>query len=434
MKTISIITVALIFLHISQTFSQCESDHILINSNEDLLEFINNYNSCDTIEANITIKNINDLSGLNFLKKVDGMIWLDSIESSSINGLDSLSHSREIYLTDILCDSLNIFKSISNTQKIIIQDSDSIKYMNTLPHLTEIEYLEIWESSFSELSFLPNLQIISKRLIIGNNNYIQNLTVLENLRNPTGGIWIGGLNKIEEIIISDSIVFATQLLFGSMDKLQSINGGQSLKRVHDLEISSFDNPFSTEGLNNIEIIDNSIFMNFNNIEIPQNFLPNLTHVEDIFISENTNLTNLEFLSNATFTGKNLLVNLNPQLENCNIELICNAIEDSSELISFSVSMNATGCFSEEEVQSQCMSNTNSYHKNPLFYPNPVSEILKINQQSLDLNNQEIQLFDTNMNLIRNQNLNFNEQINVQDLPQGIYYLKTKKSIHRIIKS
>jgi hypothetical protein len=65
-----------------------------------------------------------------------------------------------------------------------------------------------------------------------------------------------------------------------------------------------------------------------------------------------------------------------------------------------------------------------------FYPNPVSDVLTIVNENNDIGN--IQLFDLTGKMVMQQYFDVNQaQINIQDLPKGMYLLKAEQS--RVVK-
>jgi len=120
-----------------------------------------------------------------------------------------------------------------------------------------------------------------------------------------------------------------------------------------LRINGNDMLTNLTGLEGIISIGDDIAIYNNNNLTDLNGLINITSVEhDIAIYNNAVLSDLMGLDNVEYTTiDNLYINDNPQLATCNIESICNYLENGGTA---TINNNASGCNTQAEVQAACM--------------------------------------------------------------------------------
>ncbi|WAC12818.1 T9SS type A sorting domain-containing protein [Dyadobacter pollutisoli] len=160
--------------------------------------------------------------------------------------------------------------------------------------------LNSWSSSWKSVS--GNVYITS--LV---DNVITSLSPLQNLESVTGSV-----------IISENHSLTT---LAGLDKLKTVGG--------------------------LEISFNSTLTNINAIQM-------LTTVNgSVNILGNQNLTTLNALNNALSITGDLTIKNNPKLSQCNVNAICEFLNNHSSFTYLNVSNNAGSCFNEASLNTGC---------------------------------------------------------------------------------
>ena len=90
----------IIFLFIGKLlFSQCPVGDVLLSTQAEVNQFVNNYPSCTIISGNLIIdgNNITDISGIVNLQEIKGDLFVQHTSLGNIDSLNSENYSK-IYI------------------------------------------------------------------------------------------------------------------------------------------------------------------------------------------------------------------------------------------------------------------------------------------------------------------------------------------------
>jgi len=322
----------------SRTDAQsCLPDGITFTTQSQIDSFPINYPGCTEIEGSVEISgvDISDLSGLSNLNSIGGMLLISSCQSlHNLVGLEGLSS-----IDSVLVIGQNYF--------------------------------------LSSLSGLDNLSSVGTGLIILGNSSLTNLLGLDELTSVGGSVWIEGNYALSSLTGLESLTTIEGnlmiLISYALNNLQGLDGLTNIGG--ELYLSFIDDLSSLTGLENLVSIGGGIRIWSNNSLVEITALYGLTEVGgQLSIRSNDALSSLYGLDNISPASiTDLDISLNNSLSTCHIRSICNyLIAPNGEV---SISGNATGCNSIEEVQDSCVANGVSIeelnHKNSLIiYPNP----------------------------------------------------------------
>lgn len=400
---------------------------LVITDNEGLtsLEGLNNLMAANHPDGGLTSIGGNpsliDLSGLESLQLINGTFRVNDNESlTSLNGLDNLqtiADNLEIKnnpslqsieslggLTEVpfllhiganpMLESLQGLHNLTSAYVVLINGNHSLTSLEGLNSLTTTENVDISQNnSLTSLDGLENLSTLSGVLNININNVLNDLTALSNL------------TQVEQLVIQGNPV------------LESLSGLEGLHSIFGLWpgiIVLKDNP----SLNSIEALINVEDMDNGDIFVINNSLASLAGLDNI---DPSSINHLELSS-----SQNLSV--------CNVPSICNFLSNGG---THTISGNATGCNSSEEVLALCelsieeISDTNQI----TFYPVPAKQVLNISVQN-SAKIESVNVYDMTGKLVLNSN-NSDSKINLSHLFSGTYLIsvKTNKGVHteKIIK-
>lgn len=372
LKTGMLMCVALLISWFSLSQS-CLPEGITFTTQSQIDSFPINYPGCTEIEGFVQIGNwgvtdITNLTGLSLLTSVGEDLYI--VYNDSLTSLIGLEG-----VTLIGGD----FKIMGN---------HAIICMSEMVGLTIItESLYIWYNYALTSLELQGLTSIGEHLIIGANGHLTNLSGLEEVTSIGGnlGIWsnyslfslsgLEGVTSIGEGLEIEDNNSLTDLT--GLEGVTSIGGG-SLKIINNDALSSL------EGLKNIE----------------SNTIEGL-HIHDNYL-----------------------------LSTCEVESVCAYLASPNGGIT--ISENATGCNSPEEVQDSCIAN--SVHINEqviddivMFYPNPCNRELNISAEGYIID--EISIYNKLGQRVIHE-VKTNNTIDVSWLPEGMYFavMRSKEGV------
>ncbi|ADR21936.1 hypothetical protein MATR_04300 [Marivirga tractuosa] len=190
MKKFTLILLTLITLSCSDDATNIEPSTIYegnyeIRSETDLISF--SESGYTEINGNLVInytEDIEDLKGLETLKKVNGILIRYNDELKSLEGLEGLSQIEFFTLSYNL--NLNSLKGLDNltkiTSSIIIEQNADLKNLNGLDQLTEVggDFFISHNDRLENFNGIESLQNVSRFLVLNNINLID-LTGLRNI-------------------------------------------------------------------------------------------------------------------------------------------------------------------------------------------------------------------------------------------------------------
>ncbi len=243
----------------------------------------------------------------NQLTEFYGVIWIEMVNSESINIFNNITSADHIFIQSIGNDSLDYlhgfenlqqvgnieclqsnvislpdFSNLETAQSLLIEGCSSLNAIPDMGHVTSLVELKISGSSFINLEGLMGLEEVTGSFMVQNCNNLIDLTGLDSLQ------YIGpGYNKI-----------------GHNNALQSFNG-----------------------------------------------LGSLLHIGGpIWITNNQQLTDISALNHVVTVDGLFQVDNCGSLSNCDVLAICNLIATNPTMITLS---NNTGCTSIDEVALMC---------------------------------------------------------------------------------
>jgi hypothetical protein len=189
-------------------------------------------NTLQVIEGNFRISNnsnLVNLDGLDNLNSVETLSLGSNASLENVNGLNSLANDLwSIYISDN--PALNSLTGLSNaidiTEWLWITNNENLTSLPNLSTAANLRLLRIYQSSFSNLSFLQNVTELPHTELYG----LPNLTSLEGMED---------FESFDVLRISDC------------DGLTDLNGLNSLTSVGILVIAGNENLLSLDGLENV---------------------------------------------------------------------------------------------------------------------------------------------------------------------------------------
>ena len=368
------ILVTILFLWISGSYSQpCFPEGITFETQADIDNFQIDFPNCSNIGGNVIIGNnygdINSLIGLSIIDTIQGdLTIIYNPDLDSLNGLQNLKY---------------IEGSLKVKNNYILQSIESLCNLN---HIGANLFLD-GNYKLVDLTGLDSITSISQGLRIENNGELMRLTGLENLTS-----------------VGSYFVISHNFKLISMSQLESLDSvGTFLSISHNYDL------IDLSGLENLSFVGGSLY-----------------------IQKNYSLTSLTGIDNINYeTLDNLYIDGNSELSFCEIQSVCNFLENNS--YHYSIHSNADGCNSDEEILSACETvNTTSTLKSEIYiYPNPTNGkvfIAGINPKD----NIEIELFN-NLGIKILQDNGSTGFIEISTLPEGIYTILIKINESILIK-
>ena len=285
-------------------YNTCPYNSLVLRTQAEVDNFINNYPSCDRISSTLEIKgtDISSLSGLKNLRFINTL----KISQTSLTTLTDLEAIEGIGILEITGNSnlLNL-DGLQKIQKLgldgnfnaglVIQDNSSLQNLEGLNNLKEIRSFElINNSSLNSIEELKNLSGEMGRIEISKNPQLKNLQGLENI---------------------ESINVALLLEENGVTNLEGLT---NLKVVDFISIIKEDALVDLSGVSNLEMINRNLIIQY----CPT--LTDLTGLEKLTVSDsleihlkyNIGLKNLNGLQNLKqikefrFWGQESLENFN----------------------------------------------------------------------------------------------------------------------------
>lgn len=336
MKKQLLISKIIIVLFFINTYSQCPSGDVLLESQDDINAFATNYPNCTEIAGSLSIGNLNQysitsLAPLNKLTVIQGQLRIDNNKSlNSLSGLQNITSVGSLWIVNHLSNQL------------------------------------------TSLTGLEGLTVVNGNITIGSNSGLTSLNGLSNLETVNGYFWISQNPSLTS--------------FSSMNNLSSIGNHLIITWNEGLTaLNAFQNLTSIGG--NFQIAKTGL------LEISE--LSNLQSVNGyVKISQNDNLTNISSLQNIAPTSiKELEISSNPALTFCSLTNFCTFLSYNPTTYPRIISGNSGNCIDESSVINSC----NSLNTDKLF--NNISLSIYKEKDFLhilidDLKIKKIEIYDT----------------------------------------
>ena len=288
----SFVFTILMYLCYGNTWAQCPTGNLHLNSQQDIIDFVAQYPNCTEIGGNVYISTseVNDLSPLIHITSIDKGLYIRNTHIIDLTGLNNLT-------------------SVSS---LLVGGNDALVNLTGLESLETANSVSIGDYSIE--TFLPN-------------NALTSLTGLNNL---TSVEWLG--------------IMANPVL----TDMTSLNTLDSIQYLQIYENSSLVN---LNGLGNLSSVEHLIILS-NTSLTDLTALENLTSaVSELYITHNDNLSDLSGLQNIDYnTAIGLGIFKNPMLSFCNLPNICDYLENGG---TSDIHDNAPNCNTSEEVLDAC---------------------------------------------------------------------------------
>ncbi|WP_298760311.1 T9SS type A sorting domain-containing protein [uncultured Psychroserpens sp.] len=287
-----------IFLLVSFfSFGQCPTSGITLSSQVEVDDFTTNYPGCTDLDYRLTISgnDIIDLSPLSTLNSVKGLTVRDNLELVSLNGLNLSEIGYEI--TQLSIENNNALFDISALSSATFE-------INT------------FDNSSGEVR-------------IKNNPFLSDLIGLEGLPEYVYSIYIQNNNFLDDL-----------------------TGLSTVKITEDLVIEDNSGLTSFDGFSLTHQTGTFVFVN-NNAMVSMNWPGNITPICGLEITDNILLEDID--AGFIYPGNDVCstyidISNNPNLIACSSDYLCSVLALISDA---TISNNAIGCNSPEEVETQC---------------------------------------------------------------------------------
>ena len=498
--------VRLIILSIFATFKlmgQCPefSNTITLTSQSQVDAFVADYPNCEELNNNLIIghfgapvsTDINDLSGLSPLKRVDGELRVRNVDLlESLEGL----HNIEYVGDDLVIGDNELLKNLSDFKHIdslgknfeiynnpnleILFEEDSILYIGgslnikNNDKLTQVSGFSKLRSingnfeiagnteiktttGFGSLEFIDGTFDISDSPQLQNLNGFEVLTIINNgmeIRG-TGITDFTGLNSLHQIngtLLGNSVAITNNLNLVSFSGLESLDSIQRslflIDNEHLESISGLSNLKYIGGRLSIENSSLSEIASLNGIspitatvEISDN--PNLISLDQLPLSsnidgslvirDNSSLIDITSISSVDSLFGQLNVQDNISLFDC--VSLCALLTTGFVESIITIRDNLGNCETEEDLTVLCTTSTqNIIDKESIkIFPNPTESVINIEALS---NIQEAAILRVDgsiVNLLQFDDSTHIVNIDVSDLQIGLYFLELVIDDIRIIK-
>jgi hypothetical protein len=364
-----------------------------------------------------------DMSGLNSIHFIGGdLIITENNSMTNLHGIGSLEfingNVELVYSNLVQLDDLDP-NSVGGSIKI--ESNPFLTSLNGMPSLQSIgrDILIVENAELMEINGFNKLDKIRGELAIGVNPKLMHLAGFIEL-DSVGRLNIS-TNGFEEItgfaameyIFSLAVQGCPNLLhLPTLFHVDSINGVQFSGNTSLLDFTGIDSVRTIRS--DLFITGNYSITSFHGLEGLENFTGYL------YIADNPLLSDISALDHTNGVASQLGVQINPLLGDCNIPLICNHIPFSGP---DDIYGNAPGCSSVEEVVSSCISNIHNLSNDPVkIFPNPTNGNLKIS--GLIVNEFEY-FIQTYQGQFVEKGISFKQELNVSQLPPGIYFISIK---------
>ena len=220
------------------------------------------------------------------------------------------------------------------------------------------------------------------------------------------------------------------------DTLTNLSGLDNLTSIGgDLRINSNDGLTSLNGLSDSLTSIGGTLQIFNNDSLTSlSGLENLNSIEGwLQIIDNDALTSLSGLDSLDHTTlQHLRIEDNPNLSFCEIQPVCDFLENDGPA---TINGNAPGCNSETEVEAACLAVPTEEVFSAIdaisLFPNPTIDIVYI--EGTEQGRWNVHVMNALGVIVKSQVQIGNGQVDLSDLPNGLYFLEFQSDNHSVVK-
>ncbi|MFK8005992.1 MAG: T9SS type A sorting domain-containing protein [Saprospiraceae bacterium] len=387
--------------HNLQSFKGLENLEIIegdfLFAGNDSLDDVTAMSNLHTIEGSMTLISLLTLSSL---EGFSNLVNVEKIELQFVSALTSLSGLENINTTNLIelvlfenpmlafcnqpnicdfilnggnatlinnafgCNDIMLIAEICNPSgstcsfgNVALTNQDEVDNFPSLyPNCTEVLGNFTIEGEISNLDSLEQLTSVLGALRVSDCDSLMSLNGLHNI-NSVGSLWISGHLNLKNLNGLESLdEIADGILIGGNDSLITLNGIGTIINIGTLTIDTNPNLEDISSLSSLASIDGNLEVRSCHSLITLLGLQNITSVSSsIFIDDNAILENIQAIENIDLglLSGGFSLSFNPFLETCNYFNICNHLNNMGGI---SINNNATGCDSEQEVETACANN------------------------------------------------------------------------------
>lgn len=388
-----------------EMLQQVNGDKLSIETNT-VLNTIPSFNALRSIfgELRIEFNDLSALNGFNALEQLGGILITSEPGITELNAFNTVAQvNGDIVLSDMgvleitgfqnlnRIDGRFSFVSFPDVQHLdflssVISiggnlDINSCPRLNSMAGLNNVEMID-GDFSVSSLEALvdfvgpENLLEIGGKLMLTSNNSFQTITGFNTLQNADG-ISIqansslmriegfGALNSLEaelEISANSNLqeiansfgslaLIGGSLLLSDMNSLTNISGFSNLATIRQNMVISRTQLASLGFLSALDQVENNLVLNLNPNLQNLNDLSGITFaVNTLEITRNEMLTDITGVQNIASINGTLTISRNTNLSACSIDLVCNHLSGG---FASDIEFNSTDCNSGAEVLANC---------------------------------------------------------------------------------
>ena len=408
---------------------------IIITDNLGLVE-INEIANLSSSGSSIDIQNNQNLISINGFNSNQNINDIKIINNASLDSVAGFNGLRNV-LFDIRFNLnhklhvINGFNSLDSCRTLFLQNNNGLEKI---------------------LGF-ESIRIIESQLSIGSNERLNEVPSFDNLK-ETKSIQLtdfntkhfDGFNALKivqdelQLSQSDSIVtfnccnnldFVKRAVFQANRSLESVEAFNNLSSTQEIYFSSNPKMHDFNSFNSLETIDSIIILgglanldNLNNLkklrEVKRLYLRSAT--TDITPNGYTDISGLKNIDPDFLDD--LIISHCPNISVCEYRPICDYLEQPDA--KYSISNNAEGCNSREEILEACMmvsTQDESFENHLSIYPNPSTGFIYFGTVE-DLRVVKYEIFDISGKIVK-VGLLANNQIDLTNLENGMYIVTFK---------
>ncbi|MFI1744528.1 T9SS type B sorting domain-containing protein [Thalassobellus sediminis] len=266
-------------------FSQCPPGDVYLLTQEDVINFIEDYPNCETILGDLVISySANDISNLKSVKRIEGSLIIESSEITSVTNFQNL----EFILENIYLENNRSLVTIEGINKLSVIGGDFVIFQ---------------PGPLKNIGGFDSLETIEGNLYIEDNFRLESITGFENLSSINGSLSISdNLNLISIPEFKKLSAIGRNLTIEDNIDLPSINSFNFLKKIgQDLIIQFNYLLVSVQGFRNLNTVQGKILFHGSKIRS----IPSFSKLETIGSSleiDDTSLTDINGFNNVIYIG------------------------------------------------------------------------------------------------------------------------------------